>query len=55
MREDIKEQSAIVKRECHRLAQIAGYDRFEVRYVKQKKFNDDGILDLYKIDHFYSS
>lgn len=55
MREDVKKQMGKVKRECFALSQMLGYDRIELKYTKQKKFNDDGILDLYDITHFYSS
>lgn len=55
MREEVRIQMSKVKKECFTLAQILGYDRMELKYSKQKKFSDDGILDLYNIQHFYSS
>lgn len=55
MRDDIKAQMAKVKRECFALSKILGYDRIELKYTKQRHFNDDGVLDLYNITHFISS
>jgi len=55
MKEDIKDQLTIIKNECFKLSQMTGYERMELRYTKQKKFNDSGVLDIYHIQHFFSS
>lgn len=55
MRDEIKLQMSKVKRECFMLAQMLNQERIELKYTKQRKFNDEGILDLYNITHFYSS
>ncbi len=55
MRDDIKFQMNKIKRECFILSQLTGYDRMQVVYNKQKKFTDEGTLDLINIQHCFSS
>ena len=37
------------------LSELLGYERLEIKYTKQKKFNDSGVMDLYHIQHCYTS
>jgi hypothetical protein len=55
MDEKITTQMGIVKSECFKLAQMLGWNRLELIYMKQKKFNDDGTLDLKDVFHYFSS
>lgn len=55
MTEEIKNQMDIVKQECYKLAQMLNWNRLELSYKKQKKFNDDGTLEVSNIYHHWSS
>lgn len=55
MDDKIRDQMNIVKAECYKLAQMLDWNRLELSYKKQKKFNDIGTLDLSCIYHHFSS
>ena len=55
MKEEVKEQLNIIKRECFKLSQIVNFDRLRLEYNKNKKYNDEGQLDMIHIQHLFSS
>jgi hypothetical protein len=52
---EIEQQMIIVKRECFKLYELLNTDRVEIKYSKERRFKDIGILDISKILHCYSS
>lgn len=50
-----RDQADKVKEECYKLALLLNQPRLEIKYVKQRKFDDDGVLDLFDIYHHFTS
>ena len=52
---EIEQQMVRVKQECYKLYELLNHDRLEIKYSKEKRFKDIGILDVFPVIHCYSS